>query len=92
MYIPKPVNLDNIQLPKGLNDLVEELAEHNHDTWATQRIKDGWTYGKTRSDEKKEHPCLIPYDKLPESEKEYDRATSIGAIKLIVAMGYTFNR
>lgn len=56
--------------------------------WASQRIQDGWIWGPVRNDEKKHHPCLVPYDELPEKEKEYDRNISIGAIKLMVAMGY----
>ena len=88
MYIPQPVDLNNVELPDGMNVLVEQLAEHNHDTWASQRIKDGWVWGPVRNDEKKRHPCLVPYNELPEDEKEYDRNTSIGAIKLMVAMGY----
>jgi len=88
MYTPNPVNLDSVELPEGMETLVEKLAKHNHDTWADQRIGDGWTYGPERNDTLKHHPCLVPYEDLPESEKEYDRNTSIGAIKLMVALGF----
>lgn len=92
MYTPQPVDLNDVQLPEGMDDLVEQLAEHNHDTWAAQRINDGWTYGPTRNDELRHHPCLVPYNDLPDSEKEYDRNTSVGAIKLMVALGYTLTK
>ena len=36
----------------------------------------------------KEHPCLVPYEQLPESEKVYDRNTALEALKVITAMGY----
>lgn len=29
-----------------------------------------------RDDIHKKHPCLVPYDELPEEEKEYDRNTA----------------
>ena len=34
------------------------------------------------------HPCLVPYEDLPEEEKEYDRNTSIGTLKLIMKLGF----
>ena len=39
-----------------------------------------------RSDDLKTHPCLVPYEELPEEEKEYDRKTSIGTLKLIIKL------
>lgn len=82
-YVPKPVNTDNIELPAELNDLIEALAENVHDQWALGRIKDGWQYGPERNDKVKLHPCLVPYNELPESEKEYDRMTAITTLKVI---------
>jgi len=88
-YQPKPIATDNITLPQELEDLLECLAENTHDNWALQRLKDGWTYGRKRNDEKKKHPCLVPYAELPESEKEYDRRTAIETLKAIIVLGYT---
>ena len=68
--------------------LTEKLAENTHDVWAKGRIEQGWKYGKTRDDNNKLHPCLIPYSELPESEKEYDRNTALETIKLIQKLGY----
>ena len=42
----------------------------------------------TRDDARKCHPCLVPYDDLPESEKEYDRNTAIEPLKLIVKLDF----
>ncbi len=68
--------------------LTELLADNTHENWAKQRILDGWKPGNKRNDTTKEHPCLIPYNKLPESEKEYDRNTALEALKVILALGY----
>ena len=88
MYIPKPVDTSAVHLPDDLIALTEQIAENVHDIWAQGRIADGWTYGEKRDDENKKTPCLVPYSKLSESEKEYDRNTAIETIKLIVALGY----
>jgi hypothetical protein len=72
--------------------LTERLAEHSHDTWAQQRISEGWTYGPRRDDAAKQHPDLIPYAELPESEKEYDRQAALGTIRAIIALGYRIVR
>lgn len=45
-YLPRPLNLDAVDVPGYLGDLVEKLAENAHSIWASGRIKEGWTYGK----------------------------------------------
>jgi len=87
-YIPQPVDMSDVKLPPELEPLVEEMAKNVHDVWAETRIQQGWTYGPERNDELKTHPCLVPYEELPDSEKEYDRNTSIGTLKLILKLGF----
>ncbi len=88
MYKPTPVDTSNIKLPPELIELTEKIAENVHDVWAQGRIKDGWTYGPVRDDDKKQTPCLVPYCDLTETEKEYDRKTALETIKLILSLGY----
>lgn len=87
-YTPKPIDTNQIELDDTLTGLTELLAKNAHDNWALERIRQGWTYGRTRDDGKKEHPCLIPYEDLPEEEKVYDRSTAMETLKAICAMGY----
>lgn len=87
-YDPKPLDTSDVTLPESLVPLIEALAENVHDTWAKSRMNEGWTYGLVRDDAKKQHPCLVPYADLPESEKAYDRDTAISTLKLICKMGY----
>lgn len=87
-YQPVPVNTDDIKLGEELDSLIDALAENVHDQWSLGRIKAGWQYGPERNDEKKENPCLVPYNELPESEKEYDRNTAIATLKLIQKYGF----
>jgi hypothetical protein len=88
LYDPRAIDAARIELSADILDLRELLARHNHDVWATQRLKEGWHYGPQRDDTRKEHPCLIPYENLPESEKEYDRRAAMEILKVIVALGY----
>lgn len=91
-YIPRPVDTRDINLPAEMIPLIEEMARNVHEIWAKNRIDDGWTYGPERSDTKKTHPCLVPYNELPESEKEYDRATSQETLKLIMKLGFDISK
>ena len=76
------------KLPEELMELVEVMAKNVHEVWSQSRLSEGWTYGARRDDEKKTHPCLVPYEELPEIEKDYDRNTAIGTLKLIQALGF----
>ena len=91
-YLPRPFDTKGIKLTDDLLELLERLAEHNHDVWATQRIADGWIYGKKRDDGKKEHPDLIAYSELTEEEKVYDRNSVRTTLQAILAMGYRIVR
>lgn len=92
MYDPKPIDTSDVVLEGDITELSELLAKNAHEVWAAGRIKDGWSYGERRDDEKKLHPCLIPYEELSEGEKEYDRNTSMESLKLIVKLGYKITK
>lgn len=91
-YVPQPMDTSDIQLPEELNTLIEQMSKNVHDVWAKNRIEQGWTYGEKRSDELKQHPCLIPYEELPEVEKDYDRDTALGTLKLILKLGFKISK
>lgn len=91
-YRPQPIDTTDIELPEELVPLVEKMAKNVHEVWAETRIAQGWCYGEERDDAKKTHSCLIPYEELPEEEKEYDRNTSIGTLKLIMKLGFKIVR
>lgn len=91
-YIPSPTDTQSVELPEELLPLIEKMAKNVHEVWAQNRINEGWSYGPERDDAKKEHPCLVPYEELPESEKEYDRATSQETLKLILKSGFSISK
>lgn len=81
-----------VRLTDDILELTELLARNSHDIWAMQRLSEGWRYGPKRDDMKKEHPCLVPYENLPESEKEYDRKAAMETLKAIIALGYKIEK
>lgn len=87
-YVPNPINTASVELSADLIDLTEKLAENAHDHWAKLRIEQGWTWGAERNDASRQHPDLIPYNELPDSEKEYDRRSAMETLKAILALGY----
>lgn len=91
-YQPKPIDTSWVKLPDDILQLTERLAENAHDLWAMQRLSDGWRYGPERDDPTKRHPCLVPYEKLPESEKIVDRKMAMETLKTIVALGYCIEK
>lgn len=92
MYNPKPMETKDVALSEELLALTEKIAANVHDVWAVGRIAEGWTYGEKKDAERKVTPLLVPYDSLPESEKDYDRNTALETLKLIVKMGYKIEK
>jgi len=91
-YEPQPIDTSDVVMSRDLAELTEMLAKNAHDIWAKQRISDGWQYGPQRGDAKKQHPCLVPYNELTESEKEYDRKMAVETLKLIQSLGYRITK
>lgn len=87
-YIPQPIDTTGVELPEELEMLVEQMSKNVHEVWSEGRMKEGWTYGEKRDDARKHHPCLVPYENLTETEKEYDRNTSQETLKLIMKLGF----
>lgn len=92
MYTPKPIDTSDVVLSEDLLKLTEKIAANVHEVWAVGRIAEGWTYGNEKNFELKTTPCLVPYDELPESEKDFDRNTAMETLRLIVKMGYKISK
>jgi hypothetical protein len=53
--------------------LVEQNGpRESHASWLAEKEATGWKYGPVKDPEKKEHPCFVPYDKLPPEQREKD--------------------
>uniref|UniRef100_A0A3Q3BIB2 Ryanodine receptor 3 n=1 Tax=Kryptolebias marmoratus TaxID=37003 RepID=A0A3Q3BIB2_KRYMA len=86
-FIPTPVDTSQIVLPPHLENIRDKLAENIHELWGMNKIELGWTYGKIRDDNKRQHPCLVDFTKLPETEKNYNLQMSSETLKTLLALG-----
>lgn len=91
-YVPAPTDTASVALPDELKTLTELLAKNAHEVWAKTRLEQGWTYGEARDDAKKLHPCLVPYEALPEDEKTFDRNTAMETVRLILRLGFSIEK
>ena len=91
-YRPAPADTSGVAVTPDIVELTELLARNTHENWAHQRLSDGWRWGPVRDDARREHPCLVPYDDLPEEEREYDRRTALETLRLMLALGYRIVR
>jgi hypothetical protein len=44
----------------------------SHDSWLRENQAAGWKYGPVKDLEKKEHPCMVPYEELPIAQRMKD--------------------
>lgn len=91
-YEPHPIDLSDVEISDDLIELREAIAENAHEVWAYNRKQEGWTFGPERDDTKKLHPDMIAYNKLPESEKLYDREMAMNTIKLLKKLGWKLTK
>lgn len=43
-----------------------------HDAWSNDKLADGWVFGEIKDAEQKTHPCLVPFDQLPQNQQAKD--------------------
>ena len=44
----------------------------SHESWLKEKYDNGWKYGPVKDPDKKEHPCCVPYEQLPEEQQIKD--------------------
>jgi hypothetical protein len=47
-------------------------ASASHENWMKQKAADGWIFGEAKDEEKKTHPCMVAFDKLPVEQQAKD--------------------
>lgn len=53
------------------NPDAKEDAQHN--AWMKDKVDTGWVYGTIKDAEAKTHPCIVPFDQLPEFQQKKDK-------------------
>lgn len=61
--------------------------EDSHRSWLAEKVANGWKYGPVKDPDKKEHPCMVPYAELPETQRLKDDLFVSTVTELAVALG-----
>jgi hypothetical protein len=51
----------------------DATPEDSHNNWMAGKIADGWVYGEVKDTVAKTHPCMVPFDQLPEWQQKKDK-------------------
>jgi len=90
-YVMRPARSD--QKPFNFPGVdIEELAIMEHIRFVNQKRATGWTYAQERDDAKKVSPAIVDWEKLPEVEKEKDRAMVRSIPAILAHAGYAIEK
>lgn len=53
-------------------DNPEAGHDAQHNSWMKEKVDQGWVYGEVKDPEAKTHPCIVPFDQLPEFQQKKD--------------------
>jgi hypothetical protein len=68
---------------------VEKLSRREHQRWMDLKLKQGWKYAPETDKQHKLHKWIIPYEKLPEEEKDKDRVLVKAIPEILAKAGLT---
>ena len=89
-------NIEQAKAPAEPLELTKEeielLAEMEHGRWVVERLQQGWRYGDVRDTQKKLHPDLVGWSKLPESIRDWDRSAARNWPGLLADAGLAVRR
>jgi hypothetical protein len=65
------------QRTSALNGVIGALNGHtpeqSHEAWLAEKLAAGWKHGEVKNPDTKEHPCMVPYDELPQMQRTKDK-------------------
>lgn len=53
-------------------DNPDSKPSDSHNSWLEEKKRDGWKFGQIKDVTKKEHPCFVPYEMLPQAQQAKD--------------------
>ena len=70
-------------------EVLERLSRAEHDRWMEALQRDGWQLTTGAKDpHRRLHPLLVPWEELPEEEREKDRDVIRGLPRMLALVGY----
>jgi len=67
-------------------------GRREHERWVAHKVKTGWRHGDSFDEAKMLHPCIVPWEKLPEDERVKDRLLVLHLPEIVAAAGLTMAR
>jgi hypothetical protein len=67
---------------------LERLSAMEHVRWMKSKVAQGWAFAQEMDQDQKLHNALLPWDELPENEKEKDRQLVRGIPQILSRAGY----
>ena len=69
-------------------DQIEVIAELEHGRWNAERLLDDWRWAEVTDKLKKRHNLIVPWQKLTEEQKQWDRTPMIELIRELQEEGF----
>ena len=73
-------------------DEIDALARAEHDRWVAEKVAAGWRRGAPTDKVAKVHEALVPWEELPDDQREKDRDLVVGIPQILARAGYTVLR
>ena len=74
-----------ISFPK---EELQKMAQMEHELWCQWKQENGWKFGEKRENDQKIHPDLIPWEALPDPEKQKNVQFIENLPKLLADLGF----
>jgi len=90
-YLMRPARSHEqvINFPK---DSLELLARMEHERWMETKLAAGWQYAPVTDKSKKLHKCLVPWEQLPQEEKDKDNELVRGIPRVLAKAGFAVEK
>ncbi|XP_059376123.1 ryanodine receptor 2 [Carassius carassius] len=88
-YKPAPVDQSRVVLTAAQEQLLDKLAENEHNIWARERIRQGWSCGPQQDVMYKRSTQLVPFSLLDEKTKQTGRDAMRDTLGTLLGFGYT---
>jgi hypothetical protein len=63
-----------------------ETPGDSHRSWMAEKEREGWVWGPVKDAERKEHPCMVPFEELPPEQQAKDRLF-LAAVRAVLDYG-----
>jgi hypothetical protein len=70
------------------DDEVTLMSRIEHEHWCQEKTAAGWSYGPEKDPKEKTNPSILPWDELPDSEKDKNKNFIRGLPWLLARAGF----